>query len=274
MRRRPVATDGAAAASGQATGIQPAGGPGGGPGGRPPGQQLRGIGGGASTDDEEGDEAQAQPNAQNPLDNGTGAGGREGGGAGGGRGGGGGFGGGRGGGFGGRGGGGGGGGPVGGRFQFALYHTVIFRDRFQVGSGGPLLDLLHGAAAGGAGGQYQNEIEAQVGYTNAGYGARMSADWRSATVVTGGAVGSTGNLDFSDVATINLRLWDDFNQQPTLTARYPILKGVRLTFNVNNLFNQSIQVRDTAGPTPAVYQSAYLNPTGRVVSINLRKIFY
>jgi hypothetical protein len=278
VRRRPPTSDGGPAPGAGGLGgssggaIAPAGGAGSAPG-RPPGQGLRGVGGGGTSEDDTTQDGldPAAPVANPLADNATG-GGREGGGGGGfggGRGGGGGFGGGgRGGGF------GGGGGPVGGRFQIALYHTVIFRDQFQVAGGGPLLDLLNGAAAGGAGGQYQHEIEAQVGFTDAGYGVRMSADWRSATVVTGGAIGSTGTLDFSDVATINLRLWDDFNQQPALTARYPILKGVRLTLNLNNLFDQSIRVRDTAGPTPAIYQSAYLDPTGRVVSINLRKIFY
>ena len=57
-------------------------------------------------------------------------------------------------------------------------------------------------------------------------------------------------------------------------SRYPLLRGVRLTLNVNNLFDQRISVHDTAGPTPVIYQSAYLNPTGRTVSINLRKLFY
>jgi hypothetical protein len=33
-------------------------------------------------------------------------------------------------------------------------------------------------------------------------------------------------------------------------------------------------VRDSAGPTPFIYQSAILDPTGRVISINLRKILY
>jgi iron complex outermembrane recepter protein len=175
---------------------------------------------------------------------------------------------------GGRGGRGGGGAPVGGRFQIAFYHTVIFKDQFLVARNGPVLDLLNGAAAGSTGGQYQHEIEGQLGYTENGYGLRLSADWRSATNVVGGAAGSTGNLDFSDVSTINLRLWDDFSQQRALIARYPLLRGVRLTLNVNNLFDQSIKVRDSAGPTPAIYQSAFLDPTGRVISINLRKLFY
>ena len=151
---------------------------------------------------------------------------------------------------------------------------MIFKDQFLVAKGGPVLDLLNGAAAGNAGGQYQHEVEGQLGYTNNGYGLRLSADWRSATTVVGGAAGSTGSLDFSDLSTVSLRLWDDFSQQRALAARYPLLRGVRLTFNVNNLFDRRIQVRDTAGPTPVIYQSAYLNPTGRIVSINLRKLFY
>ena len=92
--------------------------------------------------------------------------------------------------------------------------------------------------------------------------------------MTGGAGGGTGTLDFSDVATVNLRLWDDFSQQRALITRYPALRGVRLTLNVTNLFNQSIQVRNSAGPTPFNYQSAILDPTGRVISLNLRKVVY
>ena len=139
--------------------------------------------------------------------------------------------------------------------------------------GGPVLDLLNGSAAGGTGGQYQHEIEAQLGYTDNGYGARLSADWRSGTTVIGGAAGGAGTLQFSDVSTVNLRCWDDFTPQRNLIERYPFLRGVRITLNVVNLFNQSISVRSSTGPTPLIYQSAFLDPTGRVVSINLRKLF-
>jgi len=59
-----------------------------------------------------------------------------------------------------------------------------------------------------------------------------------------------------------------------LTSKYPVLRGVRVTLNLNNLFNDSIRVRDTAGATPLAYQTGYLDPTGRVVSGNLRKLFY
>jgi hypothetical protein len=167
-----------------------------------------------------------------------------------------------------------GGQPPGGRLQIALYHTIIFKDQYLVAPGGPVLNLLGGAPAGPTGGQYQHEIEGQLGYTDNGYGVRLSADWRSATTVLGAAGGTNGTLSFSDIATVNLRLWDDFTPQRSLIRRYPLLRGVRLTFSVNNLFDQSLKVRDSAGPTPFNYQSAVLDPTGRVIQLNLRKVFY
>lgn len=182
----------------------------------------------------------------------------------------------RGGGFGGGGGGRGGfgGGAAGGRFQIAIYHTIIFKDQILVAPGGPMLDLLNGAAASSTGGQYQQEVEGQLGYTENGYGLRISADWRSATMVRGGADASTGTLNFSDVATINLRLWDNFAQQREVVKRFPILRGARLTLNMSNLFNDRITVRDSAGVTPLIYEADYINPTGRTYSISLRKLFY
>jgi len=179
-------------------------------------------------------------------------------------------------GFGGRGGGRGGlggGQATGGRFQFAVYHTIYFKDQFLVAPGGPLLDLLDGAAAANTGGQYRNEIEGQMGYTDNGYGARLSADWRSPTTVIGGGAMSSGTLNFSDITTINLRFWDDFTLQHALVTRYPFLRGVRVTFSITNLFNQSISVKDSAGATPLLYESNYLDPTGRVIAINVRKLF-
>jgi hypothetical protein len=221
-----------------------ASGPPGGPGGGPPGDAGGGMGGG--------------PGIGGPgMGVGPGPGGGFGGFGGGGRG--------------GRGG--GGGSPTGGRLQFALYHTVYFKDQYLVSRGGPVLDLLNGSAAGNTGGQYQHEIEAQLGYTDNGYGARLSADWRSGTTVIGGAAGGAGTLQFSDIGTINLRFWDDFTPQRAVIERYPFLRGVRVTLNLLNLFDQSIKVRDSAGPTPLIYQAAYLDPTGRVISINLRKLF-
>ncbi len=162
----------------------------------------------------------------------------------------------------------------GGRFQIAVYHTLYFVDREIVTAGGPALDLLNGAAASSTGGQYRNEVEGQLGATLFGFGGRLSADWRSATFVKGGASSSTGDLFFSDITTINLRLFDNLGQQPWMVKAHPWLRGSRVTLNVTNLFDQRIGVKDGAGATPISYQGGYLDPIGRAVTLSVRKLFF
>jgi iron complex outermembrane recepter protein len=183
------------------------------------------------------------------------------------------FGGGRGGGggFGGRG---GGGNPRATRLQLALFHTVHLRERVTIADGVPALDLLDGDVLGSGGGQPRNEVEAQAGITRNGLGARVSANWRSATHVRAGLGGASTDLDFSDLATINLRLFADLGVRRELVQAHPILRGMRLTFSVNNLFDQQQTVRDATGVIPLTYQPDYLDPRGRVVSFNVRKLLF
>ncbi|MBU2150975.1 MAG: TonB-dependent receptor, partial [Alphaproteobacteria bacterium] len=176
---------------------------------------------------------------------------------------------------GGRGGGGfGGGAGAGGRLQFALYHTIHFQDEILVRDGGPLLDLLHGSAAGNNGGQPRNEIEAQAGVTRNGMGARISARWQSATTVDAPASSPTGDLRFGSLATMDLRLFANLGANRELVAKQPWLRGSRVTLSVTNLFDQRQDVRDMTGATPAGYLRDELDPTGRVVRLGFRKLFF
>ena len=168
----------------------------------------------------------------------------------------------RGGGFGGR-------GQAGGRLQFAVYHTWHFTDRVLVAEGGPALDLLRGDTIGSGGGQPRHEIEAQAGYSNNGLGARLSADWQSATDVTGGTVGNPDPLHFSALGTINLRLFADLGQRLDLVKAHPWVRGMRIAFAVTNLFDTRQTVRDAQGDTPVSYQPGYINPLGRTVRFSL-----
>ncbi len=175
---------------------------------------------------------------------------------------------------GGRGGGGFGGQAAGGRLQIAVYHTIYFEDRMLVAPGGPTLDLLNGAPASSTGGQYRNEVEGQLGVTMNGLGARISADWRSATYVLAGPGSASGNLNFSDITTINLRLFNNFGQQRSILKVYPWLRGTRVTLNITNLFDQRVDVRDALGVTPLSYQAGDIDPVGRSISLSLRKLFF
>jgi hypothetical protein len=169
---------------------------------------------------------------------------------------------------------GGGGPPGGGRLQVAVYHTIYFTDRLTVTPGGPTLDLLNGQAASNTGGQYRNEIEAQLGGTLAGYGARLSLDWRQGTVVNNVGGLATGNLSFSDITTINLRFFENFGQQRWALKRFPWLRGTRLTLAATNLLDERVTVRNGLGATPLGYQAGYIDPVGRAVTLSIRKLFF
>ena len=111
-----------------------------------------------------------------------------------------------------------------------------------------------------------------------GIGARLSANWQSGTTIRGGSGilpgVSTGDLHFSSLATLNLRLFANVGQMPGLAAKHPWLRGTRLTFNVTNLFNTRLKVRDDAGMTPVSYQPGYVDPIGRSFKIGIRKVFF
>lgn len=138
----------------------------------------------------------------------------------------------------------------------------------------PALDLLNGDVLGSGGGQPRHEIEAQAGLTHYGLGARLSANWKSGTHVNAGVGGATTDLDFSDLATVNLRLFADLGVRRELVQKHPILRGTRLSLSVNNLFDQQQTVRDANGAIPVTYQPDYLDPRGRVVQFSVRKLLF
>ncbi|HEX8223112.1 MAG TPA: TonB-dependent receptor [Allosphingosinicella sp.] len=175
------------------------------------------------------------------------------------------------GGMGGRGGGGGAG-----RLQFSLFHTWHFTDEILIREGVPVLDLLNGSATGSSGGQPRHEIEAQAGVSKNGLGARLSAQWRSGTSVNGaadGLGGTTGDLNFSGLTTVNLRLFANLDQHESLIRKLPWLSSTRVSLSVNNLFDSRQRVTNSDRLTPVSYQPDYIDPLGRSVMLSLRKQF-
>lgn len=178
-------------------------------------------------------------------------------------------------GFGGPGGpGGGGGAPGQTRLELAVFDTLYFTDQTLLRPGGPMLDLLAGSPAGQKGGQPLNAIDGQLGLTKGGYGARINATWvQGTTVLSSGGLSPTGALTFSDLTTINLRLFANLGQIPQVARKHPFFRGARVTLSVFNLFDQRLRVLDVNGQTPQGYQPALLDPTGRQVAIAFRKLF-
>jgi hypothetical protein len=173
------------------------------------------------------------------------------------------------GGFGGRGGGGGFGGGSRGRLQFSLTHTVNLVDEAVIGPGIDL-DYLNGDAVSSLGGRPSHEVEVQAGWSNNGLGARMSGNWRSATRVEGG---TSGDLRFGDVATVDLRLFANLGERFDLVAKHPWLIGSSVRLDVDNLLDEKPKVRNELGEVPFSFQQDLLEPIGRTVTISFRKLF-
>lgn len=171
--------------------------------------------------------------------------------------------------------GGGFGGPGGG-INVSLFHTWRLTDRVLIRPGVPELDYLDGSAFSGRGGRPHHEVELSAGIFRNGFGGFVQANWQSGTTVNGGTAaggGTSSDLRFSSLATVNLNLFADLSQRPALIARHPWLKGTRLFVNVQNVFDSRLRVRDETGAVPLSYQPDYLDPLGRSVRIGIRKLF-
>jgi hypothetical protein len=160
------------------------------------------------------------------------------------------------------------------RVQLSIYQTLHLRERIALNGVAPALDLLDGDAIGSNGGQPRDEVEVQAGITKSGIGARLTANWRSATIVRGGGAGAPTTLHFSDLATANLRLFANLGAQRDLVAALPLLRGTRVTVSCTNLLDSHMRVRDGSGATPIRYQADYLDPLGRSIQMSLRKLFF
>ncbi|ASK86835.1 hypothetical protein [Sphingorhabdus sp. SMR4y] len=170
-----------------------------------------------------------------------------------------------------RGGRGAGGRPSGGRWQLSAFHTIRLEDRIKIRDGVDELDLLNGSATGSTGGSPRHEFEINGGWFNDGIGFRLSGEHQTATRVDGGLTGS--DLRFSDLTTLNLRMFINLDDRGNLTEKIPFLKGSRIAFKIDNIFNDIQTVRDDSGLIPLSYQQGYLDPVGRYVEIDFRKQF-
>ena len=53
----------------------------------------------------------------------------------------------------------------------------------------------------------------------------------------------------------------------------PFFKGSRVSLRFENLFDSRQKVTDASGSVPLSYQPDYLDPRGRVIELEFRKMF-
>jgi hypothetical protein len=153
--------------------------------------------------------------------------------------------------------------------RFSFDHSWYLTDEILLRRGLPELDLLHGAPSGAYGGQPRHILQWELGAYWRGMGARLSGSWQSGTRVRGGD-DSTTDLRFSPLMQHELRLFAN------LGDRLPgeeWARDLRLSLTADNLLNQRQKVRDQNGETPLRFDPGYLDPFGRTVRVEVRKLF-
>ena len=158
-----------------------------------------------------------------------------------------------------------------GRWNVGVYHTVQFSSRVLIAPGGPALDLLDGDALSG-GGTPRHSVEFNLGAFHKGLGMFGQGAWSGPTTLKASGAPGTSDLRFGSLAKVNLNLFADLGQIG-LAKQAPFFKGARVSLRVDNLFDARQKVKDGSGMVPLSYQPDYLDPRGRVIELEFRKMF-
>jgi hypothetical protein len=165
-----------------------------------------------------------------------------------------------------------GGGGDGGRWFANINHTIQLDSTVLIAPGGPTLDLLDGDALG-SGGTPRHSTELAGGLFYNGFGTRLSANYAGPTRIDGSGLPASTDLFFGDLLTFDLRMFADLSRQERLVEKMPFLKNVRVSLGVDNLFDARQRVTDSNGEVPLSYQPFLLDPEGRFIEFEIRKIF-
>lgn len=156
------------------------------------------------------------------------------------------------------------------RYFANLTHTIELQNEILIAPGVAVLDQLDGDATGAFGfPRHSSRLEA--GLFGQGIGTRLSARYTGETRLDGSETGGSGDLFFNDLATFDIRVFANIDQ---LTgSKSAALKNLRISLRMDNIFDAQRAVRDENGETPINYQPFVIDPVGRFIGIDIRKLF-
>jgi hypothetical protein len=156
------------------------------------------------------------------------------------------------------------------RYFLSLTHNFALENEVVVADGGPVLDQRDGFVLGGGGVPvYSARLEGGLFWQ--GYGVRASGSYVGRSELRGDGLAGSSDLFFGDLATFDLRLFADLGE--VTGAESGVLDGLRVSLNIDNIFDTRREVVDANGITPLAYDPLRIDPTGRYIGIDIRKLF-
>ncbi len=156
------------------------------------------------------------------------------------------------------------------RYFVNLTHTIELANEILIAPGVPELDQLDGEATGAFGLPRQSS-RLEAGLFGKGLGMRLSAQYTGSTRLDGSGLPGSSDLFFDDLATFDIRVFSNIDELTGSTSK--ALKNVRVSFRMDNIFDAQRVVRDENGATPINYQPFVIDPVGRFVGMDIRKLF-
>ncbi|NVE94572.1 TonB-dependent receptor [Altererythrobacter lutimaris] len=157
-----------------------------------------------------------------------------------------------------------------GRYFLNLTHTIELENTILIAEGVPLLDQLDGNATGTFGlARHSSRLEG--GIFRQGKGMRLSGRYTGKARLNGSDPTGASDLFFDDLLTFDARIF--LNLGEVFDAKDTFANNLRLSFIANNIFNARRDVRDGNGDVPVAFQPDLIDPTGRYLGIDLRKMF-
>jgi len=146
--------------------------------------------------------------------------------------------------------------------------TARLDDRLTLRQGQGELDLLDGETLDGSGGRPRYEVMGNIGGSIGAYRLGTYGNWRPATRIRSPLPAS--DLRFSGLAFVGLYAQIEAAK---LVPNQRWSKAMTLQFDVQNLLNDRVDVRDRTGAVPYRFQPSFLDPYGRIVRLSVRKLF-
>lgn len=156
------------------------------------------------------------------------------------------------------------------RYFVSLNHTIELENEILIAPGLAPLDQLDGQSTN-AFGLPRHNTRLEAGLFGNGVGIRLSGNYTGSTRLDGSGLPGSTTIFFDDLAKFDLRLFADIDQ---LTgSKSAFLKNVRVSLRADNIFDTQLKVVDENGDTPLNFQPFLIDPVGRFVGVDIRKLF-
>lgn len=147
------------------------------------------------------------------------------------------------------------------QLSFTLRHRWRLKSELLTHPGVPVIDQLAQS------GQSRHSLSLQATAGKRGWGATLGGNWNSASRVTNG----DRILNTRPPMTFNLSMFVEPEHLSGRTRKGGLLDNLKISLNVQNLFNGYRRVTLQDGTTPAGFSRDEIDPLGRVIRLTLRK---